>query len=66
MDSAIGRVTPADVKSYDDSYSRISAWAARHDPHPELNYTPPSVRTLTTEIDGLYTWLKNVKKYQGN
>ncbi|TFC03376.1 AAA family ATPase [Cryobacterium sp. MDB2-33-2] len=62
----VGRVTPADVKSYDDSYSRISAWAARHDPHPELNYTPPSIQTLTAEIDGLDTWLKSVKKYQAS
>ena len=62
----IGRVTPEDVKSYDDSYGRISAWAARHDPHPELNYTPPSTQTLTAEIDVLDTWLKSVKKYQGS
>lgn len=62
----IGRVTPDDVKTYDDSYSRISAWAARHDPHPELNYTPPSIQTLTAEIDVLDTWLKGVKKYQAS
>jgi len=60
----VGRVTPDDVKSYDDSYSRISEWAARHDPHPELNYTPPSIEALETEIIVLDTWLKNVKKYQ--
>lgn len=60
----IGRVTPEDVKTYDDSYSRISAWASRHDPHPTLNYTPPSVETLTAEIDVLNSWLKSVKKYQ--
>jgi ABC-type proline/glycine betaine transport system ATPase subunit len=62
----VGRVTPADVKTYDDSYSRISAWALRHDPHPELNYTPPSTETLATEIDVLDMWLKSVKKYQGS
>lgn len=60
----IGRVTPEDIKTYDDSYSRISGWASRHDPHPELNYTPPSVDTLTAEIDVLNTWLKSVKRYQ--
>jgi hypothetical protein len=60
----IGCVTPDDVKTYDDSYSRISAWASRHDPHPELNYTPPTVETLTAEIDLLDTWLKSVKRYQ--
>lgn len=62
----IGRVTPDDIKTYDDSYSRISAWAARHDPHPELNYTPPSVQALTNEIEVLDVWLKSVKKYQGS
>ncbi|GAA3306477.1 AAA family ATPase [Glutamicibacter nicotianae] len=62
----IGRVTAEDVKTYDDSYSRISGWAARHDPHPELNYTPPSVETLRAEIDVLDGWLKSVKKYQSS
>ncbi|MEQ4567249.1 AAA family ATPase [Paenarthrobacter sp. CAP02] len=62
----IGRVTPDDIKTYDDSYSRISGWASRHDPHPELNYTPPSVDTLTAEIDVLDTWLKSVKRYQAS
>lgn len=62
----IGRVTPDDIKTYDDSYSRISGWASRHDPHPELNYTPPSVGTLTAEIDVVDTWLKCVKKYQSS
>lgn len=60
----VGRVSTDDVKTYDDSYSRISAWASRHDPHPELNYTPPSVDSLTAEIHVLDTWLKSVKKYQ--
>jgi len=60
----VGRVSSEDVKSYDDSYSRISAWAARHDPHPELNYTPPAIQTLLAEIEVLDTWLKKVKKYQ--
>jgi len=62
----VGRVTPDDVKSYDDSYSRISGWAARHDPHPELIYTPPSIQTLAAEIDVLDRWLKSVKKYQSS
>jgi energy-coupling factor transporter ATP-binding protein EcfA2 len=62
----IGRVSSNDVETYDNSYSRISAWAARHDPHPELNYTPPSIKTLTAEIDVLSTWLKKVKKYQAS
>lgn len=62
----IGRVTPDDIKTYDDSYSRISGWASRHDPHPELNYTPPSVDTLTAEIDVLDSWLKSVKRYQSS
>lgn len=60
----IGRVMEADVKAYDDSYSRISGWASRHDPHPELNYTPPSVELLAGEVDVLATWLKKVKTYQ--
>lgn len=62
----VGRVTAEDVKTYDDSYSRISGWASRHDPHPELNYSPPTIDQLNTEIEVLATWLKKVKKYQSS
>lgn len=62
----VGRVTAEDVKTYDDSYSRISAWASRHDPHPELNYTPPTIDRLNAEINVLAEWLKKVKKYQSS
>lgn len=60
----VGRVTDKDVKTYDDSYSRISGWASRHDPHPELNYAAPTIDQLNTQIEVLATWLKKVKKYQ--
>lgn len=60
----IGRVTEQDVKTYDDSYSRISGWASRHDPHPELNYSPATVEELNGEIEVIADWLNRVKKYQ--
>ena len=60
----IGRVTEQDVKTYDDSYSRISGWASRHDPHPELNYSPPAVDELENEIEVIEDWFKRVKRYQ--
>lgn len=60
----VGRVTEQDVKTYDDSYSRISGWASRHDPHPELNYVPPTVEELDTQIGVIADWLRRVKKYQ--
>lgn len=62
----IGRVTEQDVKTYDDSYSRISGWASRHDRHPELNYVPPTVKELQAEIEVIADWFKQVKKYQGS
>lgn len=60
----VGRLTEEDVKAYDDSYKRISGWAARHDPHPELNYTSPTVGKLQEEIEVLAAWFNKVKKYQ--
>lgn len=60
----IGRVTEQDVKTYDGSYSRISGWASRHDPHPELNYSPPEVDELENEIKVIADWFKQIKKYQ--
>ena len=62
----IGRVTEKDVKTYDGSYSRISGWASRHDPHPELNYSPPEVDELNNEIEVIAGWFKQVKKYQNH
>lgn len=60
----IGRVTPEDVTEYDNSYTRISGWAPRHDRDPALNYTPPSVAELKAEIEILDAWFKRVKSYQ--
>ena len=62
----VGRITNDDVKTYDDSYSRISGWASRHDPHPELNYSPPTIDQLNAEIDVIADWLNRVKKYQSS
>lgn len=62
----VGRVTDEDVKTYDDSYRRISGWVSRHDPHPELNYTAPTIDQLNAEIELLASWLKKVKKYQSS
>lgn len=60
----IGRVTEEDVKTYDDSYKRISAWASRHDPHPTLNYSPPSVDELSNECEVIKAWYERVRRYQ--
>ncbi|RJN32287.1 AAA family ATPase [Nesterenkonia natronophila] len=62
----VGRVTAEDVKTYDDSYKRISGWASRHDPHPAMNYTAPTVDQLNEEIEVLDTWFKKVKRYQSS
>lgn len=60
----IGRVTEEDVKTYDDSYSRISGWASRHDPHPTLNYSPPTVDELDNEYEIIKAWYERVRRYQ--
>lgn len=60
----IGRITEEDVKTYDDSYTRISGWASRHDPHPTLNYSPPTVDELMNEYEVIKAWYDRVKKYQ--
>lgn len=60
----IGRVTEEDVKTYDGSYSRISGWASRHDPHPTLNYSPPTVDELDNEYEIIKAWYERVRRYQ--
>ena len=60
----VGLVTNEGVKIYDDSYNRVSAWASRHDPHPALNHSAPTIDQLNKEIDVIANWLKKVKRYQ--
>ena len=60
----VGRITEADVEDYDNSYSRISKWAPRHDQHPAFNGVPPTIGELSAEIDVMADWLKRLKGYR--
>lgn len=60
----VARITTEDEQTFQSSYSMISGWASRHDPHPELNYVPPTVEALEGQIEIVDAWFKRVKKYQ--
>jgi energy-coupling factor transporter ATP-binding protein EcfA2 len=63
MMRVLRQITEQDDKEFQSSYSRISAWAPRHDNAAALNYVPPSLGELETEIGLMRAWFKRVRGY---
>ena len=53
-----------DYREFDASYSRVSQWAPRHDPSVHVNYNPPEVSELKTELQRVEDWFNRVKRYK--
>ena len=64
MLEVVANVTTDDEQEFQQSYSRISGWAPRHDNHPELNWTPPELDELDKEMQLIEAWFKRVQKYK--
>lgn len=64
MMKVVRQVNDEDDKQFQESYSRISAWAPRHDNHPDFNYVAPTVEELQREVDLIGEWFKRVKRYK--
>lgn len=63
MMKVLKRITEDDEKQFQVSYGRISAWAPRHDNHPDLNYVSPDLDDVAKEIDNMHMWFKRIKSY---
>ena len=63
MMKVVANVSADDETVFQQSYSRISGWAPRHDNHPETNWTPPEVGDVQKEVDLIEAWFNRVKKY---
>ena len=63
MMRVLSQITEQDDKEFQSSYSRVSAWAPRHDNAAALNYVPPSLDELETEIGLMRAWFKRVRGY---
>lgn len=64
MMKVVARISDDDNREFQDSYSRCSRWAPRHDKNPSLNYTAPDVADLQREVDLIDAWFRRVKKYK--
>lgn len=60
----LARITEDDNKQLQESYSRCSLWAKRHDKDGALNYVPPKIDELEAELALVEGWLKRVKTYR--
>ena len=57
------RITDSDDKQFQESYSRCSQWARRHDKAEEVNYVAPDVSDLEKELELVKDWYERVRKY---
>jgi hypothetical protein len=64
MVKVLARITETDTNEFDDSYSRISRWARRHDKDRGLNYVAPGVGDLRSEYELARGWFERIKKYR--
>lgn len=64
MIKVIAQVTEQDAKQFDESYSRVSRWARRHDKARSRNYVIPELAELGTELKQVREWLAKVRKYR--
>jgi energy-coupling factor transporter ATP-binding protein EcfA2 len=58
------RITEDDDKELQQSYSRCSQWAKRHDKDGALNYVAPKIADLEAELALVKAWFERVKKYK--
>jgi energy-coupling factor transporter ATP-binding protein EcfA2 len=57
------RISESDDEEFQQSYSRCSQWARRHDKSPEINYVAPEVEALEKELTSVRAWYDRIRKY---
>lgn len=63
MMKIVAAVTPDEEKQLQESYARISRWAARHDKDQSLGYMAPTVQDLEAELTLISNWCDSVRKH---
>lgn len=63
MMKIVAAITPDDEKQLQESYGRISRWAARHDKDQSLGYSAPTIEELEAELALVADWCDRVRKY---
>ena len=59
----LAHLTPEDDKEFQESYSRVSRWARRHDKSPEFNYVAPEIDEMAEELALVRAWFDRIKRY---
>ena len=59
----LARLTPDDDKQFQESYTRVSRWARRHDKSPEFNYVAPELDEMAAELALVREWFDRIKGY---
>ena len=59
----LARLTPDDNKEFQESYTRVSRWARRHDKSPEFNYVAPELDEMAAELALVREWFDRIKGY---
>ena len=58
------RINSEDNKEFQESYSRISRWARRHDKSLATNYVSPKFCEMSNELDLVKAWVKRIRQYR--
>jgi energy-coupling factor transporter ATP-binding protein EcfA2 len=64
MVKILARFSDEDRQEFDASYSRVSQWLKRHYKSAVVNYVPPDVAILESELGLVDTWFKRVRGYK--
>jgi energy-coupling factor transporter ATP-binding protein EcfA2 len=60
----LAKITEDDDREFQAGYARCSRWARRHDKSIELNYVPPTVEEMESELQNVRAWWNRVKSYK--
>jgi energy-coupling factor transporter ATP-binding protein EcfA2 len=60
----LSKITETDDSEFQASYWRVSPWARRHDKSLAVNYVPPTVGDMESELGLVKGWYARVKKYR--
>ena len=63
MLKVLAHLTPEDDKEFQESYTRVSRWARRHDKSPEFNYVAPEIDEMEEELALVRAWFDRIKRY---
>lgn len=64
MIKLVARITDDDAKIFEESYSRISRWARRHDKARAINYVAPDFKEMAAEHTLIGRWFDRIRKYR--